>query len=230
MNSTTTRQMQPETLDALNNFITRWNEDPTSLNATLLITGNQFSIINEEVLRTQPTIENLQSDNNLEIPLLTESDSFEQLFARIDFDTNYPSEGIAEVINPSPENIASANIFNLETEQEDSPLATLISTQDNIIRKIKEDFTTDHVDPLIRVSPFSPSLLDEQMNEIIIRLQNGTRTKNRDKQIRTLEACYYLETLRIAHCNNFLKLKEINQTLRNKLGQRKANNVSITAE
>ena len=77
MNSTTTRQMQPETLDALNNFITRWNEDPTSLNATLLITGNQFSIINEEVLRTQSTIENLQSNNNLEIPLLTESDSFE---------------------------------------------------------------------------------------------------------------------------------------------------------
>jgi len=68
------------------------------------------------------------------------------------------------------------------------------------------------------------------MNEIIIRLQNGTRTKNHDKQIRTLEACYYLEILRIAHCNNFLKLKEINQTLRNKLGQRKANNVSITAE
>ena len=59
MNSTTTRQMQPETLDALNKFITRWNEDPISLNATLLITGNQFSIINEEVLRTQPTIENL---------------------------------------------------------------------------------------------------------------------------------------------------------------------------
>ena len=52
MNSTTTRQMQPETLDALNNFITRWNEDLRSLNATLLITGNQFSIINEEVLRT----------------------------------------------------------------------------------------------------------------------------------------------------------------------------------
>ena len=79
MNSTTTRQMQPETLDALNNFITRWNEDPISLNATLLITGNQFSIINEEVLRTQPTIENFQSNNNnnLEIPLLTESDSFE---------------------------------------------------------------------------------------------------------------------------------------------------------
>src|SRR5439155_25480958 len=67
-------------------------------------------------------------------------------------------------------------------------------------------------------------------NEIIIRLQNGTCTKNRDKQIRTLEACYYLETLRIVHCNNFLKLKEINQTLRNKLGQRKANIVSITAE
>ena len=78
----------------------------------------------------------------MEIPLLTESDSFEQLFTRIDFDTNYPSEEIAEVINPSPENIASANIFNLETEQEDSPLTTLISTQDNIIRKIKEDFTT----------------------------------------------------------------------------------------
>ena len=104
--------MQPETLDALNNFITWWNEDPTSLNATLLITGNQFSIINEEVLRTQPTIENLQSNNNLEIPLLTESDSFEQLFAGIDFDTNYPNEEIAEVINPLPENIASANIFN----------------------------------------------------------------------------------------------------------------------
>src|SRR5437868_3820483 len=68
------------------------------------------------------------------------------------------------------------------------------------------------------------------MNEIITCLQNGTCTRNHDKQIRTLEACYYLETLRIAHCNNFLKLKEIDQTLRNKLGQRKANVVSITAE
>ena len=152
MNSTTTRQMQPETLDALNNFITRWNEDPTSLNATLLITRNQFSIINEEILRTQPTIENLQSNNNLKTPLLTESDSFEQLFAEIDFDTNYPNEEIAEVINPLLENIASANIFNLETEQEDPPPATLISTQDNIIRKIKEDFTTEHVDPRLELA------------------------------------------------------------------------------
>ena len=77
INSTTTRQIQPETLDALNNFITQWNKDLTSLNATLLITGNQFSIINKEVLRTQPTIKNLQSNDNLEIPLLTDSDSFE---------------------------------------------------------------------------------------------------------------------------------------------------------
>ena len=166
----------------------------------------------------------------MEILLLTESDSFEQLFAEIDFNTNYPNEEIAEVINPSPENIASTNIFNLETEQEDSFLATPILAQDNIIRKIQKDFTTKHIDPLIRISPLSPSLLDEQMDEIITRLSNGTYIKNRDKQIRTLEACYYLETLRIAHCNNFLKLKEINQTLRNKLGQRKANNISITAE
>ena len=134
------------------------------------------------------------------------------------------------MINLLPENIASANIFNLETEQEDSSLATPISAQNNIIRKIQKDFTTKHVDPLIRISTLSPSLLNKQINEIITCLQNGTCTKNQDKQIRTLEACYYLETLRIAHCNNFLKLKEIDQTLRNKLGQRKANNISIIAE
>src|SRR5438067_13118380 len=68
------------------------------------------------------------------------------------------------------------------------------------------------------------------MNKIITHLKNGTCTKNRNKQIRILEACYYLETLRIVHYNNFLELKEIDQTFRNKLGQRKANVVLITAE
>ena len=89
MNSTTTRQMQPETLDTLNNLIAQWNRDSISLNTTLVITGNQFSIINERILETLPSTENTQEENNVDISLPTEPDSYEQLLAEIDFNSDY---------------------------------------------------------------------------------------------------------------------------------------------
>ena len=65
MDSSNTQQMQPETLNALNNFITQWNADSASLTNTLLISGNQFSLINERILETLTILENTQETDTL---------------------------------------------------------------------------------------------------------------------------------------------------------------------
>ena len=217
MDSSITPQMQPETLIALNNFITQWNADSASLTNTLLITGNQFSLVNERILDTLPTTGNIQETEDSEIPPSIELDSFEQLLATIDF--NPPNNESTEITELFEENIISSNISNLETEQEDPSLEILTSRKDDALLKIYQDFTTNHEEPPIRISPLTTSLFDEQLDEIISRFQNGTRGKNRDRQIRTLEACYYLGSLKIANRDNFSRIKEISQTLQNKLGQ-----------
>ena len=115
-------------MNILNNFIAQQNEDLILLTTFLLITRNQFSIINERIIKTLLSIENTQEDNNINISLPNELDSYKQLLAEI----NGPNEEIIEMTNSSLENIDSSNIFNLETKQVDSLLETSISLQDNI--------------------------------------------------------------------------------------------------
>ena len=96
--------------------------------------------------------------------------------------------------------------------------------------KIYKDFTTNNEEPPIRISSLTTSLFHEQLDEIISRFKDGTRGKKREAQIRKLEACYYLGSLRITNRDNFSRTKEISQMLQNKLGQRKANVISIVAK
>ena len=72
--------------------------------------------------------------------------------------------------NSSLENIVSSNIFNLETKQENSLLETSISLQNKIRRKIQNDFTTNHIEPLTRISSLSQTLFNKQLNEIVFYL------------------------------------------------------------
>ena len=47
MNTSNTQQLQPQTLNAISEFFRIWNQDPLATNHSLVLTGNQVSIMNE---------------------------------------------------------------------------------------------------------------------------------------------------------------------------------------
>ena len=235
MNSSLTQSMHPKTLLALETFVTQWNQDPATSNHTLIITGNQISLVNGNSL-LDPLIERAlgtENEETIENSLTKEPSSLQNLLDAIDFNgINYPDEPANEVTDPleiQEENIVPINIFEEELEQDIPSLVTLSSLKESDLTKLKEDFNANSSESPIRASPLSTSLFNEQLNEIISRIQKGTGGRNREKQIRTLEACYHLETLKIAHQDNFTKLQEVNRVLQEKLRQRKASLITTSS-
>ena len=47
MDTSNTQQLQPQTLNAISEFFRIWNQDPLVTNHSLVLTGNQVSIMNE---------------------------------------------------------------------------------------------------------------------------------------------------------------------------------------
>jgi hypothetical protein len=47
MNTPNTQQLQPRTLNALNDFLSIWNQDPLASTNSLVLTGNQITVLNE---------------------------------------------------------------------------------------------------------------------------------------------------------------------------------------
>ena len=47
MNTPDTQQLQPQTLNALNDFLSIWNQDLLASTNSLVLTGNQITVLNE---------------------------------------------------------------------------------------------------------------------------------------------------------------------------------------
>ena len=47
MKTSNTQQLQPRTLNTLNDFLSIWNQDPLASTNSLVPTGNQITVLNE---------------------------------------------------------------------------------------------------------------------------------------------------------------------------------------
>lgn len=226
MDSSLTQSLQPETLLALETFVTQWNLDPVASNNVLIITGNQASLVTRSTLTEE--IQEQETDLVLGNSLLTESTSLQDLLTTINFDDlNYPNEATSEILNSlenQEENIALTNIFEEESGQGVSSLTTTNPPEDDNLMKLQKDLTAENIESLTRESPLPVSLFADKLKEIISRIQSGTRGKDRVKQIRVLEACYQLEALRITHQDNFSRLQEIQEALQKTFNKRRTTN------
>ena len=89
MNTPNTQLLQPQTLNALNEFFNIWNQDPLARTNSLVLTERQVSILNETnvLLTITLPIETETSTLNLE----KEQENFENLFSDINLDDLIPS-------------------------------------------------------------------------------------------------------------------------------------------
>ena len=71
---------------------------------------------------------------------------------------------------------------------------------------------------ITRATPLLTFTWRDQTSEIISRLNQETRGSQREKQIQTLEACYYLGKLRQDFQNNYKITKEIRKAMKAALG------------
>src|SRR5437016_5548289 len=89
MNTPDTRQLQPQTLNALNDFLSIWNQDLLALTNSLVLTENQITVLNETNVLLSITL--LIEPEALIQDLENEQETLENIFPNIDLDNLIPS-------------------------------------------------------------------------------------------------------------------------------------------
>ena len=89
MNTPDTQYLQPQTLNALNNFLSIWNQDLLASTNSLVLTGNQITVLNETNILLSITL--LIEPETLIQDLEDEQEILENIFPNIDLDNLIPS-------------------------------------------------------------------------------------------------------------------------------------------
>src|SRR5947209_18345459 len=84
MNTPNTQQLQSQTLNTLNDFLSIWNQDLLVLTNSLVLTRNQITVLNETDVLLSVTL--LIESEPLTQDLEKEQESLENLFPDIDLD------------------------------------------------------------------------------------------------------------------------------------------------
>jgi hypothetical protein len=227
MDASTTQQLQPETLTALENFITQWNNESIAQSYSLVITGNQVNILDNSILQIEETTQTQNNtEENIEPPLYAEFDPLDEFLSLT---------AINETNSSTTENLFILENTVVENNIEDTE--QIISTFTNNESQNNKNFLVEFRQDLKEITnslpisskPLINTTWKNQMIEIISRLKKGTRGQNRVNQVRILEACYYLEEILKAHYENSDIINEINRLLENALGKRRAYNMTLTA-
>ena len=177
MNTPNTQLLQPQTLNALNEFFNIWNQDPLARTNSLVLTERQVSILNEtNVLLTMTLpIEPETSTPNLE----KEQENFENLFPDINLDDLIPStETEKETISVPQEEIENNETFEESLSQEESDLEEDQFSSNSFLTELINDLTTEQEEVFIRINPLIETTFKEKLKEIIFRL----KIENRGKQ------------------------------------------------
>ena len=179
MNTPNTQLLQPQTLNALNEFFNIWNQDPLARTNSLVLTERQVSILNEtDVLLTMTLpIEPETSTLNLE----KEQENFENLFPDINLDDLIPStETEKETISVPQEEIENRNneAFEESLSQEESDLEEDQFSSNSFLMELINDLTVEQEEVFIKINPLIETTFKEKLKEIISRL----RIENRGKQ------------------------------------------------
>jgi len=226
MNTPNTQLLQPQTLNALNEFFNIWNQDPLARTNSLVLTERQVSILNETnvLLTITLPIETETSTPNLE----KEQENFENLFPDINLDDLIPStETEKETISVPQEEIENRNneAFEESLSQEESDLEEDKFSSNSFLIELINDLTVEQEEVFIRINPLIETTFKEKLKEIISRLRIENRGKQRDQVLKTLEVCYYLGQLRESIKENRQRLKYARNTLRKSLNPRRADRI-----
>src|SRR5437868_8230035 len=116
MNIPDTQQLQLQTLNTLNDFFSIWNQDPLASTNSLVLTGNQITVMNETNVLLSITL--LIEPEALIQDLEDEQETLENIFPNIDLDNLILStESEKELTSLLQEEIRSNN---KETTEEPS--------------------------------------------------------------------------------------------------------------
>ena len=218
MNTPNTQLLQPQTLNALNEFFNIWNQDPLARTNSLVLTERQVSILNETnvLLTITLPIETETSTPNLE----KEQENFENLFPDINLDDLIPStETEKETISVPQEEIENKNneTFEESLSQKESDLEEDQFSSSSFLTELINDLTIEQEEVFIRITPLIETTFKEKLKEIISRLRIENQRKQRDQVLKTLEVCYYLGQLQESIKENRQRLKYAQNTLKKSL-------------
>ena len=148
----TLKQLPPPTIDALNNFLMLWNQDPLAVNNSLIITGNSIvvhdgiDIITSYVPETEPDLSTQQLEN---------ADVLNNYFPDIAFDDlTFSSEPTEEELDVLP-------------SQPDADIVQTKDTENEVLVRLIKDFTEVKEEAFIRQNPLIRVNFKEKLREII---------------------------------------------------------------
>jgi len=228
--------IRPQTFKALIEFVKCWNLESVAYNTSLIINGHRAVIMNGMEILSSMEIPLEDTDHN-------ENNATNTSF--LELETAY-SSNLNEISSTDPEettifenNDIEWNIGNEEilgnpevlpdpsaNENSETTLETddLTREQSAIMTRILKDLTDEKLNTPFRANPLLTFSWKDKVNEIIHRLNREIRGSQREKQVHTLEACYYLGTILNEFQNNPKVSKEIRQLLKNSLGTYKMYN------
>ena len=168
MNTSDTQQLQLQTLNTLNDFLNIWNQDPLVSTNSLVLTGNQITVLNETnvILSIILLIEPEALIQDLE----NEQETLENIFSNIDLDNLILStESEKEPISLSQEEIRS---YDKETTEESSPqkesdLKKDQSISNSILTELIDDLMIEQEEVFTRINPLIRITYKEKLKEII---------------------------------------------------------------
>ena len=208
MNTPATQQLQPQTIAALNNFLTIWNQDPLAANNSLTITSDSIVVHNESNIVTTLLLP-LETEPELPVQHTENADILETYFSNIVFnDFTFSTEPTEEELD-----ILSSQ---LDTEVLETP-----NKRNKNLDCLIRDFTEERNEVFARQDPLVGITSKEKLQEIINRLSKENRGRSRSQHIRILEASYYLGQLRNEVDDNKQRTNEIKDELKKALGPRR---------
>jgi hypothetical protein len=196
-----TPALQPQTLTALIELVRQWNQDPLAQHNGLVITGSYVTITNgsETLLSLQFPTESIEQNQNHSRETEPEDEP------EIDHDevtfTLEPSNP-TEVNNADPE----------------------LTSKDTVAAMI-QDLNEEQLSTPFRAEPLLTFIWKDQATEISNRFNQEIRGSQREKQVRTLETCYYLGQLLDKFQHDSKVLKEMKNLFNSSLGKRRAYNL-----
>jgi hypothetical protein len=143
METPNTQQLQLQTLNVLNNLLNTWNQDPLAATNSLIITGNQITILNNSDVLLSLTIPIGTEIENSTQELEKEQDSLENLLSDINLDNlislikNISKEFIS-LLQKEPEVLNEENLEEISSSRETENQLPL----NNILAKLINNLAT----------------------------------------------------------------------------------------
>jgi hypothetical protein len=143
---------------------------------------------------------------------------FESLFPSVNLDELLETEETTILSQQEKEDLNEETLEEFSLQEPDNEENQISSN--NILTKLIDDLTIEKDEVFMRIDPLMETTFKEKLKEIVSRLKEENRGKQRDQVLKTLEACYYLGQLRESIKENRQRLKYTRNTLKKSLNPR----------